>query len=144
MSTLVPNEDYHLNDLGSDFASITVETGDSDSRTVYIVVTDPLDFHENKLGKEITLDDFPLILGRIYKSLSGQYDVLDIDVQFSGDGESLEFSLYAGTFKDDSNDGDFSTLGQVVNYGWDFIATVNNLIDPGTFGCEYLFSFLED
>lgn len=142
MITLSPNEHYPLDDLGSDFPSSFVETGDEDIRGIYVVISDPCEFHEKRLGRELTPDDMNIAQKRVREALSNRYDAHDIGVRIIAD-DDIEFTLYAGVYDLDNEKGDFSTLGSVVNYAWDFLATVKNLTDPGSFGCEYLFNFGE-
>lgn len=125
VTTLDPGEYYEI-EISSDFSPTHIEV--NGEGLVTVVAIDGVDFHERRLERELDGTDIDHARGVLLDQLACSYDAESIYVDFSGD--NLEFSLLLGKV---------DTVENAVEAAWLFIATVNNITDPGTFGSPYIF-----
>ena len=130
MATLEANNTY-LIDLSSDFVPAHIDVDEYGN--AYIVIVDSIEFHENRLERELDEADLDNLERKIRVSVPAEFQAdTKLGAEFSGD-ENIEVSLHVG-----NQEG--KKVADVVAEYWDFIAAVNNLLDPGTLGWEYAFS----
>lgn len=67
-------------------------------------------------------------------------DQLSFDLVDSNDDDETQCLVFSMTFGPESLGWDDETLHQQA---WPFIATMANMVDPGTFGSQYLFTAVE-
>lgn len=123
-------EDIYPVALGSDFSKSYIdvdEAGDAE-----IVIVDNLEFHENRLERELTNDDLAQFRLKLVHYLPKFMDAQhNLTVEFDGDN-TFKTRLFIGNTSG-------KTVDSIVEEYWDLFAITNNITDPGSFGWEYAF-----
>lgn len=118
-----------------------VEIEVNEDGEAWFVMTDGANFHEERLGREITREDLDRALGILNSQLDDdEKQAHPVSVDFAcnsmeyGDGDRfLEWTFPAGHIDELS-----TTIG-AVGRCWEILASIFNVTDPGTFGCPYAF-----
>lgn len=118
-----------------------VEVEVNEDGTVWLIVTDGANFHEERLGREITREDLDRALHILNSELTDDekkhhpvsVDFADNSMEY-GDGDRfLEWTFPAGHIDE------LSTTMGAVGRSWYILASILNVTDPGTFGRPYAF-----
>lgn len=138
----------HVFDLTEHLDSGMTMTGwslhvDEETNEASLVFSDFQAFHEERVGRPLTLKDLSQARAVVCSALGDYYDPWHrLSVGF-GDpltddhGEDIEFievSYYIGEL----DPMDFSEL---VDRYWVLISTIYNMTDPGTYGYPYIFMY---
>lgn len=118
-----------------------VEIEVNEDGEAWLVMSDGANFHEERLGREITREDLDRALRILNSELTDDEKTNHpVSVDFAcnsmeyGDGDRfLEWTFPAGHIDELS-----TTIG-AVGRGWEILASILNVTDPGAFGCPYAF-----
>lgn len=136
---LQAGEYYDVTEFIDDAWQVAIEVNEDGG--VWFVMTDGANFHEERLGREITREDLDRALGILNSQLDDDEKTNHpVSVDFAcnsmeyGDGDRfLEWTFPASHISELGDEVD------AVNKCWGVIASVLNVTDPGTFGRPYAF-----
>ena len=136
---LQAGEYYDITESIDDSWQVAIEVHEDGG--VWFVMTDGANFHEERLGREITREDLDNALRILNSELTDDEKTNHpVSVDFAcnsmeyGDGDRfLEWTFPAGHI------GELSTTMGAVGRCWEILASILNVTDPGTFGRPYAF-----
>lgn len=117
---------------------------DDETNEASLVFSDFQAFHENRIGRPLTLEDLNRGRGAVLCDVIG--DHFDpwhrISVEFSdsltdANGEEIKFidvSYHIGEL-------DPMSMDELVDRYWGLISSIHDMTDPGTYGSPYIFMY---
>ena len=114
---------------------------DEETNEASLVFSDFQTFHENRIGRPLTLEDLSQARAVVCDFIRDDYDPWSrISVEFGdpltdANGEEIKFievSYYIGEL-------DPMSMDELVERYWGLISTIYDMTDPGTYGCPYAF-----
>lgn len=126
-------------------ASAADEPNGDGTRTYWIDWAESLDFHRERTGRPLTMDDLggdqlAAIRELVEEEMGGDVDLaVGIGPNYAHDPDELALTIHLAL---EMTDG--TTIEELAEAAWPFIATCINVCDPGTFGSRYIMSALPE
>lgn len=114
---------------------------DEETNEAYLVFSDFQAFHDDRIGRPLTLEDLSQASSVICDFIGDHFDPwYRLSVEFGdpltdANGEEIKFievSYYIGEL-------DPMSMDELVDCYWGLISSIHEMTDPGTYGCPYAF-----